>query len=75
MTRKEYVKALVDFLKIMISTIVGVVFAITIYNLQTSGANLVNVNISIAIIGSILTVCLLVYVKYLKELCKMTNDE
>ena len=75
MTRKEYVKVQVDFLKMMMSTIVGVMFAISIYNLQTSGANLVNVTISIVITGIVSIAVYLVYNEYLKELKEMHKDE
>ena len=76
MTRKEYVKAQVDFLKMMINTIVAVMFAISLYNLQTSGGNLVNVTISMVIIGFVLIVVyFLKYQKYLNELEKMHKDE
>jgi len=75
MTRKEYVKAQVDFLKMLMSTIVGVLFAISIYNLQTSGANFVNVTISIVIIGFVSIAVFLVYNKYLNELREMHKDE
>ena len=75
MTRKEYVKVQVDFLKMMMSTIVGVMFAISIYNLQTSGANFVNVTISIVITGIVSIAVYLVYNKYLNELREMHKDE
>jgi len=75
MTRKEYVKAQVDFLKMMMSTIVGVMFPISIYNLQTSGTNFINVTISIVIISIVSIAVYLVYNKYLNELRGIHNDE
>ena len=76
MTRKEYLKAQVDFLKLIINTMLGVLFAISLYNIQTSSANIIIVTISIVMIGLVLIfVYFKVYIKCLNELEKMHKDE
>ncbi len=37
MTQKDYVRAYLDFLKIVMGGFIGAMFVIAIYNLQTSG--------------------------------------
>ena len=76
MTRKEYVKAKVDFLKMMMGMMFGAMFAISLYNIQTSGANIIFVTISVVSISLVLIlVYFLKYEKYLKELRGMHKDE
>jgi hypothetical protein len=43
MTQMDYVKAKLDLIKVSISAIIGAVFVLALYNLQTSGSNIIAV--------------------------------
>ena len=53
MTRKDLIKSLINLNNIIIAVIVGSMFAISTYNVQTMGVNLVNVLSSMVIVISI----------------------
>lgn len=58
----EYIKAILDFLKLFVSATLAAMFLIVVYNLQTSGTNVINVNLSLGILGFLLIAEFVAYV-------------
>ncbi len=68
MTQKDYVKEKLASLKIAMTGFVGAIFAISVYNIQTSGANVINVMGAIIVFTISMTVLSKRYTKLLNEL-------
>lgn len=64
----EFIKAGLDFLKLLASATLAGMFLIVVYNLKTAGANFINVNFSIGILGFILIIEFAVYVAFMFKL-------
>ncbi len=49
MTERDYVKEKLALIKILVTGIIGAMFAISVYNIQSSGSNFINVMAAIII--------------------------
>lgn len=72
MTQKDCLKAKIDFWKILLNTLVGVMFAISVYNLQIHYSFLGGI-ISLVALG--VTAILLYSLRYKKFLKKLELEE
>lgn len=68
MTQKDYVKEQLALLKLAMTGFLGAMFAIAVYNIQTSGSNFRNVMAAIIILGIFLFWLGKMYKKSLNEL-------
>ncbi len=68
MTQKDYVKERISFLKLAMTGIVGAMFALGVYNLQSSGTNFINVMGALIVLGIFFTILGRQYKKLLNEL-------
>jgi len=68
MTETDYVKERLALLKIALTGIVGAMFAIAVYNLQSSGDNFINVMVALIILLVVLSILAKGYKKLLDKL-------
>lgn len=68
MTKKEVLLEKIDLLKLVIGTIVGSMFAISLYNAQTGNSIFAISIVVVVVLGITLAVFFIPYKKLLKEL-------
>lgn len=71
MTEKEYIMEKFSFLKIGMTATVGTMFALGVYNVQTSGSNFILVLLAIILFGIFLLALGRAYTKLLDEIKAM----
>lgn len=67
MTQKDYVKEYLSFLRILMSGLIGTMFLIALYNLQTSGFFSI-ASVSIVFLGLVFILLSLLYFRFMNEL-------
>lgn len=68
MTQTDYVKEQLALLKILMTGIVGAMLAVIVYNIQTSGANVINVMAAVILFCVVFFYLGRAYTKLLDEL-------
>ncbi len=67
MTQKDYVKEYLGFLKILMSGLIGAMFLIALYNLQTSGFFAI-ASVSIVFLGLVFILLSILHFRLMNEL-------
>lgn len=68
MTQKDYIKEQLALLKIAMTGVIGAMFAMAVYNLQSSGSNVINVMAAVIVLGIVLVLLGRAYKNLLNDL-------